>query len=164
MLTLKRLVMIGSVLLPIASLACVAETDAGEDEEPAETEDPLLAGRRLEPSEVATYLRDAGFPEDQIGRMVCTAKYESSFYEGAANTRNKNGSVDRGLFQINSIHLGSMHGCPSRANAKTLFDAATNTKCALAVFEAQGNKAWYGYRSHRSECDRYPAPPQPVND
>lgn len=158
MLSLKRLLSLGAVLLPLASVACAA--DAGEeDEDVGETEDRLLAGRRLSEAEVAQHLREAGFPEEQIGRMVCTAKYESTFYEGAVNSRNRNRSVDRGLFQINSIHLGSMRGCPSRAEAATLFDAATNTRCALAVFRAQGNRAWYGYRSHRTECDSYPAPP-----
>ena len=89
--------------------------------------------------------------------MVCTAKYESSFYERASN-KNRNGSVDRGLFQINSIHLGSMRGCPSRGNAAALWDASTNAKCALAIFNAQGNRAWYGYRKHKTECDNYRAP------
>lgn len=142
-------------LVSIFAAGCVAEVD---EEEVDESGDRLLAGRRLTPSEIAGHLRDAGFPEEQIGRMVCTAKYESSFYERASN-RNRNGSVDRGLFQINSIHLGTMRGCPSRRDADALNSAATNTACALAIFKAQGNRAWYGYRRHKTECDRYPAPP-----
>ncbi len=141
-------------IVSIALAGCAAEAD---EEEMGESEDRLLAGRRLTPSEIAGHLRAAGFPENQIGRMVCTAKYESSFYERASN-RNRNGSTDRGLFQVNSIHLGSMRGCPSRGNAEALYNPTTNAKCALAIFNAQGNRAWYGYRKHKSECDSYPAP------
>jgi hypothetical protein len=94
--------------------------------------------------------------------MVCTAKYESSFYERASN-RNTNGSVDRGLFQINSVHLGGTRGCPSRANANALWEPTTNAKCALAIFELQGNRAWYGYRKHKTECDGYAAPSSPAS-
>jgi hypothetical protein len=154
-------------LLATVVVGCAAET---EDEEAlGESEDRLLAGRRLPTSEIAGHLRAAGFPESEIGRMVCTAKYESSYYARASN-RNRNGSYDRGLFQINSIHLGSMRGCPSRGNADALWDPATNTQCAYAIFRAQGNRAWYGYRKHKTECDRFQAPsssgftPQPDVD
>jgi hypothetical protein len=146
--------------ISVVATGCAAETD---DESVAESEDRLLAGRRLSPSEIAGHLRTAGFPEDQIGKMVCTAKYESSFYERASNT-NKNGSVDRGLFQINSIHLGETSGCPSRANASALWDAATNAKCAYGVFKLQGIRAWYGYKKHKTECDNYVAPSSPSSN
>jgi opacity protein-like surface antigen len=157
--SIKKLLMVAAVLFPLAANACAADAEDEEgDEEVGASEDALLAGRQFSPGEVAKVLRDVGFPENQIGRMVCTAKYESTFYEEAVNNRNNNGSVDRGLFQINSIHLGDMRGCPSKANWRTLFDAETNAQCALAVFNAQGNRAWYGYRSHKRECDRTPAP------
>lgn len=87
--------------------------------------------------------------------MVCTAKYESSFYERASN-KNKNGTTDRGLFQINSIHIGRTRGCPSSADG--LWNPTTNAKCALSIYNSQGISAWYAYRKHKSECDRYKAP------
>ncbi len=134
----------------LGASGCAADTD--EDEPVSESEDHLLAGRRLSESEIAQHVRNAGFPESMVGKMVCTAKYESSFYERASN-RNSNGSIDRGLFQINSIHLGGTRGCPTSANA--LWDASTNAKCAYAIYKMQGINAWYGYRKHRSECDSY---------
>ena len=139
-------------LVAIAASGCAAPT--GEDEPTGESQDHLLAGRRLSTSETARLLRNAGFPESAIGKMVCTAKYESSFYERATN-RNTNGSVDYGLFQINSVHLRDA-GCPSSTSA--LFDAATNAKCAYAIYRMQGNNAWYGYQKHRAECNSTPAP------
>ena len=86
--------------------------------------------------------------------MLCTIKYESNFYERASN-HNKNGSVDYGLFQVNSTHLGDS-GCPS--SSSSLYNAATNTKCALHIYKSQGINAWYGYQKHRTECNGYRAP------
>ena len=142
-------------LTTLGATGCAADTGEGEDEPIAESEDRLLAGRRLSTGEIARHLRAAGFPENAIGPMVCTAKYESSYYERASN-RNRNGSMDRGLFQINSIHLGSMRGCPSSSSA--LWDASTNAKCAYAIWRAQGYNAWYGYRKHATECRNTRAP------
>jgi hypothetical protein len=119
-----------------------------------ESQDHLLAGRRVSESEVASLLRDAGFPESSIGQMICTAKYESSFYERASHVNN-NGTTDYGLFQINSIHLRDA-GCPSTTTG--MYDAAQNTKCALRVYRSQGIRAWYGYQKHKTECDAYRAP------
>jgi len=134
---------------------CAADT-TGDDSSDAtgESQDHLLTGRRLSEKEAATLIRQAGFPESVVGKMLCTIKYESNFYERASN-RNSNGSVDYGLFQVNSAHFHDA-GCPSTSSG--LYDAATNTKCALHIYKTQGNNAWYGYQKHRSECDRYPAP------
>jgi lysozyme C len=136
-------------------VGCAADTSGdGSTEGVGESQDHLLAGRRLSEREAATLIRQAGFPESSVGKMLCTIKYESNFYERASN-KNRNGSVDYGLFQINSIHFGKA-GCPSSASA--LYSAATNTKCALSIYRSQGINAWYGYQKHRSECDRYAAP------
>jgi len=129
---------------------CAAPTEE-EESSTGESQDQLLAGRRLSESEVASVLRSAGFPESVVPKMVCTAKWESSFYERASN-KNRNGSIDRGLFQINSIHLGRA-GCPSSADP--LNTASVNAKCAYSVYKSQGANAWYGYKAHRAECDSY---------
>lgn len=134
---------------------CAADTTGDGSSEPTgESQDHLLAGRRLSETEAAMLIRNAGFPESVVGKMLCTIKYESNFYERASN-RNHNGSVDYGLFQVNSLHFHDA-GCPS--SAAGLYDATANTKCALGIYRSQGNNAWYGYQKHRSECDRYPAP------
>jgi hypothetical protein len=132
------------------------DPDADDEEATGQVDEQLLAGRRIPQREVASILRDVGFPNHVVNEMVCTAKYESSFYERASN-RNGNGSIDRGLFQINSIHLGRA-GCPSRSNAGALYHARTNAKCALQVYRSQGLNAWYGYQYHRSECNGYRLP------
>jgi lysozyme C len=143
-----------AALASFAAIGCAAPTE-DDAEALGETEDHLLSGTRYTPSQVATYLRQAGFAENTIGKMVCTAKYESSYYARATN-KNKNGSTDRGLFQIDSLHIGKTKGCPS--SAEGLFNPQANAKCAMAVFKSQGINAWYGYKKHKSECDRTKAP------
>ena len=143
-------------MVSLATIAgCAADTTGDGSSEPTgESQDHLLAGRRLSEGEAATLIRQAGFPESVVGKMLCTIKYESNFYERASN-KNHNGSVDYGLFQVNSLHFHDA-GCPS--SAAGLYDAAANTRCALNIYRSQGSNAWYGYQKHRSECDRYPAP------
>jgi lysozyme C len=151
----QNLRFLGAAVLTLTALAgCAAQTPDNDDDGLGESQDRLLAGRRLSEREAATLIRNAGFPESVVGKMLCTIKYESNFYERASN-KNRNGSVDYGLFQVNSIHYGDA-GCPS--NSTGLYDAAKNTKCALSIYKSQGINAWYGYQKHRSECDRYRAP------
>ncbi|CAN5923738.1 hypothetical protein BH11MYX4_BH11MYX4_21100 [soil metagenome] len=147
----------GTLLALVATVAlagCASDTTAEDEEDVGGTEDALLAGRLYTPAAVADLLRGAGFDESDVGPMVCTAKYESSFFERATN-KNKNGSIDRGLFQINSIHLKE-GGCP--ATGEAVFPAQANVKCARTIFKSQGIRAWYGYRKHKAECDRFAAP------
>lgn len=148
-----RLVAVAMVSLTTIA-GCAADTSGEDTGGTGESQDHLLAGRRLSENEAATLIRRAGFPESVVGKMLCTIKYESNFYERASN-RNRNGSVDYGLFQVNSVHFHDA-GCPSSSTG--LYDAAANTKCALGIYHSQGINAWYGYQKHRSECDRYPAP------
>lgn len=160
--------------LAISSSGCEDESGSVEVTGRASQAVSKREGRQLSESEVAAVVRKAGFPERLVGTMVCIAKHESTYYERAVNdnvsrvTPGKVVSVDRGLFQINSIHVeGSskngyraLRGCPSDAAA--LWDAATNARCAYAVWNSQGLNAWVAYRdsaANRAECDRFPAPP-----
>jgi lysozyme C len=149
----KIVLRIGVLAAFVLAAGCSGADDADE-ELVGESEDRLLAGRRVGTSELASLIRGAGFPESVVGKMICTAKYESSFYERASN-KNRNGSTDYGLFQINSIHFGRS-GCPSSGAA--LYNATTNAKCAYSIYKSQGMNAWYGYKKHKTECDRTRAP------
>jgi len=111
--------------------------------------------------QVATYLRKSGFPEYTIGTMVCISKYESSYNCDATN-RNTDGSTDYGLMQINSYYwcsgdpLSKYNSCS--ISCSSLFNCQSNTNCAYIVWKQQGYTAWYGYKSHKTECDSYKAP------
>ena len=111
--------------------------------------------------QTANYLRAAGFPSSSIGTMVCIAKWESSFNCQATN-HNSNDSTDYGLFQINSYYwcsgdpMSKYNEC--NASCSSLFDCQSNANCAYKVYKEQGYTAWYGYQSHKAECDAAPAP------
>jgi lysozyme C len=145
---IKRLFFVFSAM---AMVACGANADTQSDGTLGESEGKLLAGPRLSEGQIATLLREAGFSDAEVPKMVCTAKYESSFYTRASHT-NTNGTTDYGLFQINSIHLGSK-GCAKSASA--VYDPAANAHCARVIFEEQGIGAWYGYKAHAATCNHY---------
>lgn len=78
----------------------------------------------------------AAFPEDPE-TAVRIAKCESSLRSHAIH-KNKNGSVDTGIFQINSVHKYSQ---------KDLFDVDFNIRVARKLYDRQGWAPWVCYRS-----------------
>lgn len=151
------------------AVGCSAAPVEGETEEEGESSEDALesrdcpAGDLLDEAQVVTLMARAGMPREQFPRLVCAVKYESSFCRTAVN-QNGNQSRDRGLFQINDIHLSDRErgkagtpGCPTVAEADrgALFDPVINTRCAAAVYRLQGLAAWYGYRNHQGTCDAY---------
>jgi hypothetical protein len=156
--------------LSLATQGCAADagSDDGEDgtaEELGSQDGALrrggsgIEGRVLDTDEIASLLRDAGVPEASIPKMVCTAYYESKWRDRSWNWRNGNGTIDRGLFQINSAHLKGAYrttsgerisaGLCSDMQADDLWDVAKNAECAQKIFREQGLSAWYGYKAHR---------------
>lgn len=90
--------------------------------------------------QVAQLVVEAGFPEADRVTMVAIAKAESGWTVDAINTANSNGSVDRGLFQINSVH--------SKYNAQQLLsDPRYNTTAAKEIYNGQGLRAWSTYNA-----------------
>jgi len=137
----------------VATTGCSASPDDDDEGVAGSASEALRAGRQLSPEEVADDLRAVGVDEQDVPTMVCIAKWESTFFERARN-RNRNGSTDYGLFQINDRYwLG-----PCGVGRNGLLDAAANARCAKLVLDRQGFSAWYGYRAHRRECDRYQLP------
>jgi hypothetical protein len=80
---------------------------------------------------------ERAFPED-YEVMLAIAKAESGLTPDAVNNRNRNGSIDTGLFQINSIH---------GYDSEWLKDVDNNIEAAKKVYEKQGLKAWAAYNN-----------------
>jgi hypothetical protein len=79
-----------------------------------------------------------GVPEQDAHKLICIAKHESNFNSKAINDKlNRNKTIDRGLFQVNSVHLTTCN-----VTAEQLFDVRTNVSCAVKIYELQGLKAW----------------------
>ena len=107
----------------------------------------------LSNQEIASYVRQAGFPEELVPRMVAIANAESGRIPNNRNFRGLDQSY--GLFQINM--LGDMG--PERRRQfgiqsnEQLYDPLTNAKAAKAIYDQQGLGAWTVHRS--GAADRF---------
>lgn len=81
----------------------------------------------------------AGFPTDQLVTAVAVAGAESGWNPTATHV-NLNGSIDRGEWQINSVHADLLALGDWR-------DPLTNGRMAAAVWKSSGWPAWSTYNS-----------------
>lgn len=113
-------------------------------------------------AELQNILRNAGWPEELIVTMAAIGMAESSGNPYAAN---KSGEYSIGLWQINMRAHGTRYGTESQ-----LYDPATNAAAALAIYQAQGLRAWGAYtdgryRQYMPQSERAynsPASPAPI--
>ena len=87
-------------------------------------------GHRLSEAQVINVLVVAGWPQDEIQNALCITWAESSWIPNARNTHNANGTIDYGLFQVNSIHSPPF-------DLLRWSDPYYNAAFALAVFRAR---------------------------
>lgn len=81
---------------------------------------------------------------------IACAKAESGLRPQALNTKNKNGTWDSGLFQINSIHCGKL-GLKGDECKEKLYDVETNVKMAKSIHNNRGWNAWYACKQFWSK-------------
>lgn len=93
---------------------------------------------------LASLVRQAGFPEAEVPRMVAVAMAESGGNPRAHNPNAATGDNSYGLLQVNM--LGQMGDERRRAfglnSNEDLFDPLTNLKAARRIYESQGIGAW----------------------
>lgn len=93
---------------------------------------------------LASLVRQAGFPESEVPRMVAVAMAESGGNPRAHNPNASTGDNSYGLLQVNM--LGGMGEERRRAfglkSNEDLFDPLTNLKAARKIYESQGIGAW----------------------
>lgn len=94
---------------------------------------------RLSPAQIGSAMRRAGWPEAAIPVGIAVAMAESGGNPNATN-KNRNGSTDYGLFQINSIHGSLVVG-------KNWSDPVENARMALKLYKDSGWKPWVAYNS-----------------
>jgi len=99
---------------------------------------------------IADMMRKAGFPEDQIGVGLGIVQAESN-YKANAQHYNSNGSIDQGLFQINSIHKARYAG-------QDIYDPQTNVNIAYQVWKDAGGswKPWVTYQQGLASAHSVP--------
>jgi hypothetical protein len=76
---------------------------------------------------------------EEANVAIAIAEAESGLRAEAVNT-NRNGSIDRGLFQINSIHC-------KKFDCTRLFEREYNIEAAKQIKEGSGWTAWSTYKS-----------------
>lgn len=91
----------------------------------------------MTPNEAAGALRAAGWPRELWPVMVAIGKAESGLRVDAVSPTNRNGTVDRGWLQINSVHKYDEH----RLTTDPVFTA----KAGLSIWHGQGLRAWSTY-------------------
>lgn len=69
-----------------------------------------------------------------VALAVMNAESSCEYNQSYLNT---NGSIDRGLMQINSVHADMVNG-----NLDSLFDPATNIAIAYRIYSGAGWSAW----------------------
>jgi hypothetical protein len=82
---------------------------------------------------------EAGWELDQWPTLDRIMLRESRCQPGATH-HNANGTIDRGLMQINSIHLGWL--ADDGISAADLFDGAINLRAARLLFDRDGWAPW----------------------
>lgn len=98
----------------------------------------------LTAAQIAQLVKQAGFPQSVHVTMVAIALAESGGRVEVINPFNSNGTKDYGLFQINSVH-----GYNER---DLVTDAAFNTRCAKAIYDRQGLRAWSVYNNGKYQA------------
>lgn len=98
---------------------------------------------KLTAQQIAGYAKAAGFPDNELATATAVALAESGG-ETTATNRNTNGSIDYGLWQINTVH-GSLLSQGDK------FNPADNAKMAYTVWNGAGRKwsPWSAYNNQR---------------
>jgi hypothetical protein len=103
--------------------------------------------RTLSTQQIASGLRNAGFPEEVIPTMTAVTMAESGGNPYAHNPNRDTGDNSYGLLQINMIDgMGPERRADFGINSDDqLFDADTNFRAAKRIFDQQGIGAWGAY-------------------
>lgn len=103
---------------------------------------PPANGSAYSDDELVWIVKNGGWTGDDVAIGVAIIKAESGGNPGAVNVANGDGSVDRGLWQINSVHDGTLPG-------QNRFDPAVSTQLARGIYrDAGGWTPWSTFSYH----------------
>ncbi|XP_058124699.1 lysozyme c-1-like [Anopheles ziemanni] len=111
----------------------------------------VVDGKTFTKCELAKVLSANGIAKAALPDWVCLVQHESAFSTSATN-KNKNGSTDYGLFQINNKYwCDSSYGtndCKIACSSLLNDDITDDIKCAKLVHKRHGFNAWYGWKNN----------------
>lgn len=103
---------------------------------------------RLSPNPQVSYLFKKYFPKEEEARIMrAISLAESQGKQTAVNKANRNGSIDSGFFQVNTIH--KRKGETTEQFIKRMHDLEENFKEARKVLDKQGFQAWSTYNDKK---------------
>ena len=142
---MRKLWLIG--LLGLVLVACdVSNPPVPDSDLTAQACSPVISMDRV--MQLLNDTRDArgrALPQSQWVTAGAIAKAESGLCVRAYNGNNANGSRDRGLFQINSVH---------RYSTACLYNESCNVQAAIAIYSQNNNwRPWSVYK--RGSYRRY---------
>jgi len=124
------------------------ETREPQVVEIVKTIENIPAGKDLE-TDVEKYIYEVFGPED-YKIAIAIAKAESGLGEHKINAYNTNGTVDIGVFQINSIHYNK-----PECSLDKIVTMKGNVDCAYTLYKASGWNPWVVFQngSFKSKLD-----------
>jgi len=103
---------------------------------------------KLSPNKQVSQLFKKYFPKQEEARIMrAISLAESHGKQTAVNTKNRNGSIDFGFFQINTIH--KKKGETVAQFNQRMCDLEANFKEARRILDTQGLTAWSTYTNKK---------------
>ena len=87
------------------------------------------------PDEVKTYILEVFGEKAGKEAIKLVGECENSTFDQSRTNHNRNGSIDYGIFQINSIHT-------KKRGRKFIYDWRENVKVAKQIYDEQGWRPW----------------------
>uniref|UniRef100_A0A182PRC9 Lysozyme n=1 Tax=Anopheles epiroticus TaxID=199890 RepID=A0A182PRC9_9DIPT len=111
----------------------------------------VIEAKKFGKCELAKALANNGIAKASLPDWICLVQNESAFSTSATN-KNKNGSTDYGIFQINNKYwCDSGYGsndCKIACSSLLNDDITDDIKCAKLIHKRHGFNAWYGWKNH----------------
>lgn len=92
--------------------------------------------------------KDAGKAKEYFAALIGLADGEGEFNEMAMNNKNKNGSTDRGMWQINSCNLADLKKEGLISGAEDLYNPVKCVNCADFLYWKHYKKYGFSRRSY----------------
>ncbi|EAA04404.3 AGAP007344-PA [Anopheles gambiae str. PEST] len=117
-------------------------------------------GKVFNKCELVRLLAANGFPRSQLQDWICLIQNESRYDTSALNTKNRDGSKDYGIFQINNYYWcaeGKVGANECKLQCSSLRDdnIADDMRCALFIYRRHQFNAWNAWKD---KCRGKPKP------
>lgn len=100
--------------------------------------EPMLVKAKTEKQSIMAYMIEV-FGDDASELISIVSRCENNKFDQNATNQNRNGTIDKGVTQINSIHLS---GKEFKSCIHAHDDYKSNIDCAKEIYDKYGWSAW----------------------